>query len=266
MQFIQSSQNSTIKEIKALHLKKNRDKEGLYFVEGIRFVNDAIDNEQKIIKAVISERLESLNGGKELINRVNSVCDDCSVVNEKLFEEISDTQTPQGIIGVLRKSEYNTESVIKNGRAILILDSLQDPGNVGTIIRTADAAGITAVILTKGCVDIYSPKVLRSTMGSVFHMPLFQGLNVNETINLLKESGYKIIASHLKGQNNYFDEGLTGKCAIVVGNEANGISPETAEMADKLVRIPMPGKAESLNASIAASIMIYEIVRQNEKL
>jgi TrmH family RNA methyltransferase len=265
MNYIQSSQNSTIKEIKTLHLKKNRDADGLYFVEGIRFVNDAIDNEQNIIKVIISDKLESLNGGKELINRVKSVCNECFLVNEKLFKEISDTQTPQGILAVLKKKEINLDTIIEQGNSIVILDSLQDPGNVGTIIRTSDAAGISAVILTKGCVDLFSPKVLRSTMGSVFHMPIFESMKINGTIALLKKSGYKIIASHLGGKNNYYDEDLTGRVAIIVGNEANGISDETVELSDSLVKIPMPGRAESLNVSIAASIMIYEIVRQKTK-
>ncbi len=265
MNYIQSSQNSTIKEIKALHLKKNRDAEGLYFVEGIRFVNDAIDNEQNIIKVIISDKLESLNGGKELINKVQSVCNECFLVNEKLFKEISDTQTPQGILAVLKKKEINIDTIIEQGNSIVVLDSLQDPGNVGTIIRTSDAAGISAVILTKGCVDLFSPKVLRSTMGSVFHMPIFESMKIDGTIELLKKSNYKIIASHLSGKNNYYDEDLTGRIAIIVGNEANGISDETAELSDSLVKIPMPGRAESLNVSIAASIMIYEIVRQKTK-
>ncbi len=262
MNYIQSSQNNTIKEIKALHMKKNRDARGLYFVEGIRFVSDAIDNEQDIVSIVISDKLDSLNGGKELIERATAVCKDCSCVSEKLFKEISDTQTPQGILAVLKKREFVLDTVIGQGSSVVVLDTLQDPGNVGTIIRTADAAGVSAVILTKGCVDLYSPKVLRSTMGSVFHLPIFEGLYMNETIGLLKQSGYKVIASHLAGQNNYFDEDLTCKSAIIIGNEANGISEETSKLADRLVKIPMPGKAESLNASIAASIMIYEIVRQ----
>lgn len=265
MNFIQSSQNNTIKEIKALHLKKNRDTQGLYFIEGIRFVSDAIDNEQTIVKVIISDKLESLNGGGKLIERVTAVCDECSLVPEKLFKEISDTQTPQGILAVLKKSEFVFDTIIREGNSVVILDSLQDPGNVGTIIRTADAAGVSAVILTKGSVDLFSPKLIRSTMGSVFHIPIFEGLIINETIDLLKKAGYKVIASHLDGTNNYYDEDLIGKSAIIVGNEANGISNETSELADRLVKIPMPGKAESLNASVAASIMIYEIVRQKKK-
>ncbi|HEX2924853.1 MAG TPA: 23S rRNA (guanosine(2251)-2'-O)-methyltransferase RlmB [Ruminiclostridium sp.] len=262
MNYIQSSQNSTIKEIKALHLKKNRDAQGVYFVEGIRFVSDAIDNGQAVSKVIVSEKLESLNGGSELLEKVKSVCTDISLVPDKLFREVSDTQTPQGILAVLKKNEYDFQRVISQGSSIVVLDCLQDPGNVGTIIRTADAAGMSAILMSKGCADLYSPKVLRSTMGSVFHMPIFEGLNLTETIGLLKQNGYKVIASHLSGQNNYFQEELTGKSAIIVGNEANGITEETAHMADSLVKIPMPGRAESLNASVAASIMIYEIVRQ----
>ncbi len=265
MNYIQSSQNNTIKEIKALHLKKNRDAGGLYFVEGIRFVSEAVDNGQDIIKAIVSEKLESLNGGKELLERIEGVCRDISLVPEKLFAEVSDTQSPQGILAVLEKRDFSLREVISAGKSAVVLDSLQDPGNVGTIIRTADAAGISAVLMTKGCVDLYSPKVLRSTMGSVFHMPIFEGLNIAETIELLKNAGYRVIASHLDGRNNYYDEELTGRSAIIVGNEANGISDETSALADRLVKIPMPGKAESLNASVAASIMIYEIVRQNGK-
>lgn len=266
MNYIQSSQNSIIKDIKSLHLKKNRDAHGLYFVEGIRFVSEAIDNGQSIAKIIISEKLEGLNGGSELIEKVKGACSDISLVPEKLFREVSDTQTPQGILAVIKKNKYSFDKVITEGSSVVILDCLQDPGNAGTIIRTADAAGISAVLMSKGCVDLYSPKVLRSTMGSVFHIPIFEGLNITETIRVLKQNDYKVIASHLSGKNNYFQEDLTGRSAIIVGNEANGISDETAYMADSLVKIPMPGKAESLNASVAASIMIYEIVRQKSHI
>jgi TrmH family RNA methyltransferase len=266
MKFIQSSQNNVIKDVKALHLRKNRDAEGLYFVEGIRFVKEAVENRQDIVRAIISDKLEGLNGGKELIESVTAVCDDCCLVSEKVFGEISDTQTPQGILAVLKKKEFDFGETMQQGNSVVVLDCLQDPGNLGTIIRTADAADISAVILTKGCVDLYSPKVLRSTMGSVFHMPVFEGMNINEIIPALKSLGYKVFASYLEGANNYFHEDLTGKSAVIIGNEANGVSNETIKSADKLVKIPMPGRAESLNASIAASIMIYEIVRQKHIL
>ncbi len=264
MNYIESSQNNTIKEIKALHMKKNRDSRGLYFVEGIRFVGDAVENGQEFVKVIISNKLQELNGGAKIIEQVTAVCPEVFLVPEKLFNELSDTQSPQGILAVLKKRDFDIDEVIKECRSIVILDGLQDPGNVGTIIRTADSAGISAVFMTKGCVDLYSPKVLRSTMGSVFHMPIFEGLNIIELIDRLKLEDYRVIASHLDGKNNYYDEDMTGRSAIIVGNEANGISGETAEKADRLVKIPMPGKAESLNASVAAAIMIYEIVRQNE--
>lgn len=265
MNYIESSQNNTIKEIKALHLKKNRDSRGLYFVEGIRFVSDAAESGQEFVKVIISNKLQELNGGAKVIEQVTAVCPEVFLVPEKLFNELSDTQSPQGILAVLKKKEFDRSRVIKEGGTVVVLDGLQDPGNVGTVIRTADAAGISAVLMTKGCVDLYAPKVLRATMGSVFHLPVFEGLNIVELIGQLKLEGYKVVASHLDGKNNYYDEDMTGKSAIIVGNEANGIGEETAEKADRLVKIPMPGRAESLNAAVAAALMIYETVRQKRK-
>ena len=184
------------------------------------------------------------------------------IVSKEIMEKLSSGKSPAKVIGIINST---IKTIDRNSNILVYLDNIQDPGNVGTIIRTADAANISAVILTKGCVDLFSPKVLRSTMGSVFHMPIFEGMNINEIILQMRKSGYKIIASHLRGQINYYDEDLNGRIAIIVGNEANGISDETAELSDRLVKIPMPGRAESLNASVAASIMIYEIVRHKTK-
>lgn len=134
---------------------------------------------------------------------------------------------------------------------------------MGTIIRTADAAGMTGVIVSKGCVDVYNPKVLRSTMGSIFHIPICQSQDIFETMDRMKKRGIKICAAHLEGSCDYFDLEYKNNIAIVIGNEANGISEEVKNFADILVRIPMPGRAESLNASVAAGILMYEILRKN---
>lgn len=133
---------------------------------------------------------------------------------------------------------------------------------MGTIIRTADAAGFTGIIVSQGCVDVYNPKVLRSTMGSIFHIPLFFSDNLGETIQILKSKGTKIYAAHLKGTSNYFQLDMHNDTAIIIGNESKGISAEIAALADELVKIPMIGKAESLNASVAAALLMYESVRQ----
>lgn len=145
---------------------------------------------------------------------------------------------------------------------IVILDSIQDPGNMGTIIRTADAAGFRGIIISKGCVDPYNPKVLRTTMGSIFHIPLHLCDNLKKTLTEIKASNIRIYATHLKGSKNYYETDMTGNVAIIIGNEANGISNESQLMADELIRIPMPGKAESLNASVAAGLLMYESLRQ----
>jgi len=184
------------------------------------------------------------------------------VLPDKLFNEISDTETPQGVLSVARMKKYSIDEVMYPDGLFIILDSVQDPGNMGTIIRTADAAGFTAVIALEGCVDVYNPKVLRSTMGSVFHIPVIQDGSPETSFSKLKSHGVKIYAAHLKGTVNYFELDVRRSAAFVIGNESKGISDRVASLADELVRIPMIGQAESLNASVAASLLMYESVRQ----
>lgn len=141
----------------------------------------------------------------------------------------------------------------------ILLENIQDPGNMGTIIRTADAADADGVFLSKGCVDIYNPKAVRSTMGSIFHLPIFTDVDLKELVNKIN---VETVAAHLKGDKTPYDINMKKGIAIMIGNEGNGLSNELSEKADNLVKIPMPGKAESMNAGVAASIMIYEAVRQ----
>ncbi len=262
MEYLQSNKNSTIKDIKSLQQRKNRDSKGLFFIEGLRFVKEAFDLQEQIEMVVVSERLLEESESALLVTDVEAKGIKCIAVPDKLFCEISDTQTPQGIMAVMKKQKYDLSSTIEKSSFVVVLDSLQDPGNLGTILRTADAAGADCIILSKGCVDIYSPKVLRATMGSIFHVPVIDGIQIEEALQTLKAVGHKIVASHLAGVNNYFETELTAKTTIVIGNEANGISDITVKQADILVKIPMPGKAESLNAAIAAAVMMYEVTRQ----
>jgi len=265
MQLITSSQNTVVKELKSLKTKRTRDEKGLFFIEGIRFMEEALKENAEFDKIFISEKLADINGGSEILKRINNESYTIYSLPDKLFKEISDTENPQGILATIRFRKMSADEIHEDGRFYIILDSLQDPGNMGTIIRTADAAGVSGIIISKGCVDIYNPKVLRSTMGSVFHIPLYHSEDLIKTINKLKKSGCKIYAAHLKGSVNYFEEDMRGRSAIIIGNEANGISDEIAEQADVLVKIPMPGRAESLNASVAASLLMYEVVRQQNR-
>ena len=170
-----------------------------------------------------------------------------------------DTENTQGILGVLKYKERDLiNNISKDNKFVLILDRIQDPGNMGTIIRTADSAGVDAIILLKGCVDIYNPKVIRSTMGSIFDMNIIHATQY-ETVDFLKQNGFNIVSSYLQTDNYYHETNYEGKIALVIGNEANGINDDLISKSDKLIKIPIYGKAESLNAAISAAILMYEI-------
>ncbi|HHV96503.1 MAG TPA: 23S rRNA (guanosine(2251)-2'-O)-methyltransferase RlmB [Clostridiaceae bacterium] len=268
MQVITSENNPLIKEVKSLKLKKYREQKELFFIEGVRFVEEALLSEEEIKALIISKSMANDQNVIELVRKAeqrNSSIKLCSVP-DNMFKNLSDTQTPQGVIAVVKMKAYNLNDAVgrNNGKnnLFIILDAVQDPGNMGTIIRTADAAGFNAVIAGKGCVDIYNPKVLRSTMGSIFHIPVIETDDLSHAINYLKSKGIKIYASHLNGMKNYYELNLSHDIAFIVGNEANGISDQIAALADCLIKIPMYGRAESLNAAIAAGILMYEVVRQ----
>lgn len=262
MNTIISNQNPLIKELKLLKERKYREEKKLYFIEGLRFVEEAIKESAEIVKIYISEKFEETKGGKEILFKINDMQYDTIFLTDKLFREVSDTENPQGILATIKVKTFELTDLSLDLGFFLILDSIQDPGNMGTIIRTADAANANGIIVLKGCVDVYNPKVLRATMGSIFHQPIYFYENAADLIARLKEKGIKVFASHLKGSSNYFEHDFRENIAFVIGNEANGINEEIALLADELVRIPMPGRAESLNASVAASLLMYEVVRQ----
>lgn len=240
--FIQSENNRIIKEINSLKLKKNREKLRLFIAEGERLVKEA--------KGHIYYTVASLSYKGDIEPNYR--------VDDRLYEKISDTVNPQGILAVCHIMEYDHTAENKTPLYIL-LENVQDPGNMGTIIRTADAAGADGIFLSKGCVDVYNPKTVRSTMGSVFHIPIYRDVDIHR---LLDETDALSVAAHLKGNKTPYEIDMTKSLAIIIGNEAKGITDRLAERADALVKIPMPGKAESMNAGVAAAIMIYEAVRQ----
>ena len=185
------------------------------------------------------------------------------IVADNVFRQMCDTRTPQGILTVLKKPVWTVEDILKgDAPLVMVLEDLQDPGNAGTIFRTGEGAGVSGVFLTKTCVDITNPKVIRSTMGSVYRMPF---LYVEDVVSLkaeLEQKGIRTFAAHLKGKNSYDQEDYQGGTAFLIGNEGNGLTEEAAEAADCLIRIPMCGKVESLNAAMAAGILMYEAARQ----
>ena len=254
MLIIESKSNSLFKNLKKLKDKKYRNQTGTYLIEGLRFVDEAFKSGVNIESIMYTEEFKEKNGGflengKEIDNIILSV---------PLLKELSFTGTPQGVMAVVHME--NKE--LKGGNIVVLVDKVQDPGNMGTIIRTAHAVGASGIIMTKGTVDIYNDKVLRSTMGSVFYLPIIEDFELSKT-NELKENGYKLVVSSLQGDKNFFEEDLTGNIIMAVGNEGNGVSDEVYNISDIKVRIPMPGNAESLNVAVATSVMLYEKVRQN---
>ncbi|MFA5524192.1 MAG: RNA methyltransferase [Tissierellales bacterium] len=266
IEMITSSSNFIIKEVKALHRKKERWTKKSFFVEGIRAVKDCIDSNANISSLVYSDMLSSINGGKELFNELDLGKYKTNYISDKLFAEISDTEKPQGILAVVHYDLKKIDDIVrKNENFIILLDRVQDPGNMGTIIRTADAFGSNGIIVTEGCVDIFNPKTIRATMGSIFHIPIVHYKNANEAIKDLRARDITVISTSLDAKAYSFDVDFKRDFALVIGNEASGVSDEVIDDSDMLIKIPMPGKSESLNAAIASSVIMYEVLRQRLK-
>lgn len=261
MDTIVSKDNSIIKQIKKLKERKYRREENKFLVEGFRFVSEALESDFNVSEIFLCdnslEKYKSFNIDDKIKGNTKVY-----LLNEKVFKTISSTDTPQGIIAVVHNKDLNISD--RNGFYVLV-DRIQDPGNMGTIIRTAHAAGALGIVVTKGTVDIYNEKTLRSTMGSIFHVPILEDNNF-DVVNSLINKGFKLLASSLQSDKNFYQLPLKdNKIIICIGNEGNGISDEIYDMAHETFKIPMPGEAESLNAGVAASIIMFEVVRQNLK-
>lgn len=259
MQVITSKENEMIKNIKKLKEKKYRDEENKFLVEGIKMVQEAINEETKISKIVICE--DCINDGsikQELLYEIAK--HDCIYVSKKVFQTITEVTNPQGILAVIEK-ENGEEQISFNEDVIVVLDGIQDPGNLGTILRTIDSVNLKQVILSEQTADPYNPKVVRSTMGAIYRINMIRSKNIIETLKNIKKHKYDIVATSLQTDKSIYDIDYK-KTVIVIGNEANGVSEEVLELANKKVKIPMLGKTESLNAAVATGIILYEYVRQ----
>ena len=254
---ITSTGNSQVKHLLQLQKKsKVRNEEKLFLVEGLRMFVEV--PEERVEKVYVSESLYNKKKAELRLNRFPY-----EILSDNVFQHVSDTKTPQGILCVVRQQQYNIEEILqKKDPHFVVLDNLQDPGNLGTIVRTAEAAGVSAVFLNRESVDLYNPKTIRSTMGSIYRMPVIYVENLVELLQKFKKKGVQSYAAHLEGRNAYDAENYTTGTAILIGNEGNGLSQEVADQADIRVRIPMEGKVESLNAAIAASVLMFEVYRQ----
>lgn len=255
MQKITSTQNATYKYLKSLQQKKARTENRVYTVEGEKSVLDAVHAGRKIAGIAVAESF-----------LLSPMLTEYTIwqIPDKLFGALCDTKTPQGILAVIAIEETVAFQPEPDG-IYVYCDHVSDPGNAGTIIRTADAAGMDGVLFSPESVDLYSPKVVRSSMGSFFHVPVVADFALAR-LQKLKDSGYQILCAMLDSDTvEYTDADFTKPTVIVLGNEANGITPETAALADVKIKIPILGAAESLNVGVAGAVLMYEAVRQRKK-
>ncbi len=259
MQVITSKDNEIIKNIRKLKEKKYRNIENKFIVEGIKIIKEAIEEKALIDTIVVCE--ECIAEGvinQKLLYEVAKY--NCIYVSEKVFDCISEVNNPQGILAVINKANEEKEVNI-NEDVIVALDGIQDPGNLGTIIRTVDSVGLKQIIISKDTVDAFNSKVVRSTMGAIFRVKIIEVENLAQTLTNLKKQKYEVLVTSLQTENNIYDIDLN-KHIIVIGNEANGVTEEVRNVATVHAKIPMLGKTESLNASVATGVILYEYVRK----
>ena len=255
-----SKDNNLIKHIIKLKEKKYRNEYNEFIIEGAKIIREAIEENAIVKNILISE--DALNSElveKQLKEKLQE--EEYISVPDKIFKMLSDVENPQGVLAVVEKNN-KSKKIDYSQDIILILDNVQDPGNLGTIIRTADSVGLKEIIVSKGTADAYNPKVIRSTMGAIFRLNIIESDNIIDTVRQIKQNNFKIVTTSLQTDKSIYDIKLKN-VAIVVGNEANGVSKEIQELSDIKAIIPMKGKTESLNVSVATGVLLYEYVRQN---
>jgi len=256
MEIITSSKNEKIKNITALlSSKKERDKQGLFVIEGLRIFQDTLKTAPGFIRDIyVSESFLKEHPEEGILVEGNNIR--VITVKDSVFNSISQTVTPQGILCTVKKPEHTLEEIL-TGTKFLILENIQDPGNLGTMLRTAEAAGMSGIIMSRDCADIYNPKVIRSTMGSVFRVPFVYVQDFTEALRNIKEHGITVYAAYLHGGESVSGVQFDKKCAIMIGNEGNGLTDTAVAEADRRIFIPMAGQIESLNAAVAAAILMF---------
>lgn len=247
MKYIHSAKNQQVKEWKKLLAKKDRDKTGTFIVEGFHLVEEALKKEDVVSELIVSENVElpaKWNYGEIPLTQVT----------DEVIKALSDTETPQGVIAICQQEKADIANI--NGKTFLLIDAVQDPGNVGTMIRTADASGIDAVLIGAGSVDIYNPKVLRSAQGSHFHLPLIRA-DLQTWIEKLKAENIPVYGTALENGRVFSEVSPPESFALIVGNEGSGVSKQLLEQTTTNLYIPIYGQSESLNVAVATGVLLY---------
>lgn len=259
MQIISSKDNELIKHIKKLKDKKHRDESNEYIIEGVKLIEEAVKENARIKKIIVCEdTTRTYEIPTHIMYEIAKY--ECVYVTDKIFASITQVTNPQGIMAIIEKGD--TDAQIDYTQDIIVaLDDVQDPGNLGTILRTVDSIGLNQIIVSKGTADAFNSKVVRSTMGAIFRVKIIEVENLPQSIKEMRRHHFKLMVTSLQTENSIYDIKFNKKI-IVIGNESNGVSKEIQEMADEKAKIPMLGKTESLNASVAAGVVMYEYVRQ----
>lgn len=264
-----------LKELLKLKTKKGRREKERFLIEGLRFCQELLNSSFEAELVLYTLRFSKTLDGEKLLDVFRKKGTEVISVKKDVIRKLSDTVTPQGIVAVVKMKKLSLsldasaeKSLSKNMKSegfiefVLVIDSIKELGNLGTMIRTADAAGAFCVFLSEGCVELYNPKVLRSTMGSVFHLPIFENMNLEKAILYLKKRGFKIFAADVKEGKLYDQIDYLGKVCLIIGSEAQGISEKLLSLAFEKVKIPLYGKAESLNAGVACGIILYQMAKK----
>ncbi len=258
MNLITSTANAQVKQLAQLQKKsKERTMQDIFVVEGPKMYREV--PKERLAATYVSESYYNKNkayfeGGQQI-----------TLLSDRVFESVSDTKTPQGVLCLVKQYHYTLEDLCKGSPLLMILENLQDPGNLGTILRTAEGAGVTGILMTRGCVDLYNPKVIRSTMGSIYRMPFYYTDNLEQDLLTLKKRGIRLYAAHLRGKGMYDEPDYSEPTGFLIGNESRGLTQETASLADVYIKIPMCGSVESLNAAVASAVLMYEANRQRRR-
>lgn len=259
MQTITSKDNELIKHIRKLKDKKYRDESNEYVVEGVKLVEEAVKENAKIKQIIVCEdTTRTYEIPTHIMLEIAKY--ECISVSDKIFNIITQVTNPQGIMAIIEKNAQNAK-IDYTQDIIVVLDDVQDPGNLGTILRTVDSIGLNQIIVSKGTADAFNSKVVRSTMGAIFRIKIIEVENLAQAIKEMRKHHFKLMVTSLQTKNSIYDIDFYKKI-IVIGNEANGVSKEIQDMADEKAKIPMLGRTESLNASVATGVVMYEYVRQ----
>jgi TrmH family RNA methyltransferase len=266
-----SSSNPKIKHVKSLGLRKFREKDKKFVIEGLHLVSEACavyktQKQFRIDLGLASEKVSRSKEGRALLNELVALGIETLVISDSVVKDLSNVETPQGIFAVVNEVEYGFQELIYSENPIVLACfEVQDPGNLGTMIRAAHAAGATGILVSKGTVEPYNEKVVRSSMGSIFHVPVVSTDDLEGSLKKLSKAGLKVIAADQKAGVNYWDSDLRGGVCFVLGSEGKGLSVSVQSACDGSVLIPMPGKPDSLNVAVSASLLLYEALRQRRK-